>query len=130
MKRNPYVRAMPDTWWLENSFYRFYILREATSIFVSAYSFFLLLGVYALTQGEYAWNDYIRSASSLGAVVFHIVCLGMVMLHAISWFQLTPKTMDVAIKGEPIPEKVIVNTQYGAFVAVSILIVVVMGGWL
>ncbi|RCU51466.1 fumarate reductase subunit C [Corallincola holothuriorum] len=129
-KRKPYTRPMGPTWWASHPYYRFYMLREGTSVFVTLYTLALVCALFALVKGEAAWDAYVSAMSSPAAIVFHLVCLAMAMLHAVTWFSLTPKTMDIWIKGKPLPENLIVGGHYAGFVVASIVVIVAIGGWL
>lgn len=50
-QRKPYVRTMTPTWWQKLGFYRFYMLREGTSVLAVWFSIVLLYGVFALKGG-------------------------------------------------------------------------------
>jgi fumarate reductase subunit C len=129
-KRRPYIEPMKATWWLSNSEYRFYILREATSIFVVCYSLFLLMALAALMKGEQHWNSYLAMMQTPGAIAFHLVCFAMVLLHSMTWFSLAPKTMKLRIKDQVIPESLIINAHYVAFGIFSLFLLVCIGGWI
>jgi fumarate reductase subunit C len=129
-KSKPYTRPMGSLWWADHPHYRFYMLREGTSLFVMLYSLALVCALFALAKGEAAWQSYVVAMSSPLAIIFHLICLAMATLHAVTWFSLTPKTMDIWIKGKPLPEALIVRGHYAGFVVASLVVIVAIGGWL
>ena len=129
-RRKPYVRPMTATWWTHNPFYIRYMVREATCLFVGGYSLVLLWGVYALKQGEVAWNSYLSALSSPLALVFHLVALWMALFHTVTFFGLTPKTLDLRIGKNKVPDLWIQLAHYAAFAGVTLIVLfLALGGW-
>lgn len=91
-KGGGYRRPMTG-WWLKTPAFRHYMLREVTSFFVAAYSLALLGGTIALARGEAAWTAWIAAMKAPTAIVFHVVVLVFMIIHAWSWFGVMPKTM-------------------------------------
>src|SRR5438876_507458 len=91
-----YIRPMPGTWFLHNTYLKLFMLRELTSLFVAGYAVFLLVLIARANQGREAFEATLLSA---GAVVFQIVCLPFVIFHSVTWFNLTPKAI-VLFRGE------------------------------
>ena len=58
-----YMRPM-GSWWRRNSFYSWYMLREASSVFVVVYALVLLTGLWRLTQGQEAFDAWRASLAS------------------------------------------------------------------
>jgi fumarate reductase subunit C len=86
-----YVRPMGG-WWRKNPFFVRYMLREASALFLSAYALVLLTGLYRLTQGEAAFEAWRGALATPLSVVFHVLALLFVAYHALTWFQVMPKT--------------------------------------
>ena len=86
-----YVRPMSG-WWRKNPFFARYMLREASALFLSAYALVLLTGLYRLTQGEAAFEAWRASLATPLSIAFHVLALMFVAYHALTWFQVMPKT--------------------------------------
>lgn len=123
MNRKPYIRKQSATWWVKNPFYRFYMLREATSVPVFLYGLFLLWGLYNLSQGEVAFATWMEKAGSPVSTIFHVIVLASALLHAYTWFQLTPKIMVLRFGKFRVPDLWVMIAHYLAFVIVSALII-------
>lgn len=98
MSSRPYVRSM-RSWWTRDAFFMVYMAREATAVFVAAYAIVLLVGLVRLSQGEAAWNGWLESLKSPGALVFHFAVLATFVYHTWSWFRIMPKTMPLIFVG-------------------------------
>ncbi len=109
-------------WWLKRRSSRAFILREVSSIFVGWFVFFFLLLVAAVGRGEPAYQEFIRWATNPGIVLLNVVSLFFVVFHAVTWFNLTPQAMVVHMRGKRVPGKLIVASQYGAWVVISLLL--------
>jgi fumarate reductase subunit C len=97
-KRKPYVRSM-DGWWKKNPYFVEYMIHESTALFVAAYVFILLVGVFRLSQGEPAWNAWLEAMKSPFSVICHFVLLAGAVYHTYSWFKILPITMPPVVVG-------------------------------
>jgi fumarate reductase subunit C len=80
-------------WWRRHARFRRYILREATAVFVTAYALLLLFGLWRLSQGPEAFEAWRAALASPWAVAWHGLSAAMLGFHALTWFQVMPKTM-------------------------------------
>ena len=90
--RRPYIRSM-DGWWRQDPYFVAYMIREATALIVAAYVLVLLAGVWALAEGEVAWNAWLAAMRSPVSIVLHVGVLAGMIFHSYSWFRIMPKTM-------------------------------------
>lgn len=127
-KRRPYVRPMGG-WWRRNPFYVFYMLREATSVFLAIYALQLLYGLYALHGGEPPFTAWLTSLRHPLYVVFHVLALAAALLHAFTWFNVSPKAMPpVYLAGHRVADRTVVWGQFAVFAVVSVgLLALVIG---
>lgn len=130
IRRNPYVREIPRTWWLKNPWFIKYALREGSSLFFMLFSIELVWALNALLSGPEAWQSVMTFALSPVGIVFHLLCLVASLIHATSWFVLAPKTMDLWLGKHRVPEKLITIAHYLGWGVCSIAIVLIVGGWL
>ncbi|MEO8655297.1 MAG: fumarate reductase subunit C [Ramlibacter sp.] len=94
----PYIRPM-DGWWKRNAYYRRYMAREVTAVFVAAYAVVLLVGLVRLGQGEAAFNGWLQALKSPLSLVFHLILLATFVYHTWSWFNIMPITMPMMFVG-------------------------------
>ena len=97
--RKPYVPTQPATWWLKNAAYRRYMLREGTSVFVLLYTVSLVCGLAALSRGEAAFSAWVDWQTTPLGLIFNLLTLAALLLHALTWFQLTPRMLPVRLGG-------------------------------
>lgn len=110
--RKPYIRSMQG-WWLKNTFYKKYMLRESTAIFVGIYALVLLEGLMALASGADAWQHWLSSMRTPQAVLFHLVALAAAIYHTITWFAVAPKVTPMIFIGKQrVPAVAITALQY------------------
>jgi fumarate reductase subunit C len=96
--RRPYVRSMRG-WWRRDPFFVRYMLREATAVGVLVYAVILTVGVVRLAQGEAAWNGWVAALRSPGSVLLHLALLLAMVFHALTWFEIMPKTLPALVIG-------------------------------
>jgi fumarate reductase subunit C len=121
-----YRRRVSVWWWLQNRAYAGFVLRESTSVFVAFFAGVLLWEVRALAQGPEAYARFLAPLGSPLFIVLHLVAFAFVLLHAITWFNLAPAAMVVRLGGKRVPDWVIVAANYGAWVALSVIVAVLM----
>jgi fumarate reductase subunit C len=121
-----FVRPMRG-WWRRNPYYRWYMLREATALFVAAYALVLLVGLARLAQGRDAYESWRAALTSPLALGFHAVALAAFAYHAWTWFAVMPKTLPfVTIAGRRVPDRTIVASGVIAACAASLALFVVV----
>ena len=118
-----YRRPVSTWWWLRKRSYFVFVMRELSSIFIAWFVVFLLLMVAAVGRGETAYQDFLDFAANPVVVVLNVVTLAFVVLHAVTWFSLTPKAMDVRAGGRPVPAAAVVASQYVGLAVVSVFVV-------
>ncbi len=74
-QRKPYVRTMTPTWWQKLGFYRFYMLREGTSVLAVWFSIVLLYGVFALKGGAESWAGFVGFLQNPLVLLINVVAL-------------------------------------------------------
>ena len=117
-----YVRPM-GAWWRRNPFYGWYMLRELSCVFVTAYAVVLLIGLARLAQGRPAYEAWRESLASPLAVLFHMIALASVTYHAWTWFKVMPKTLPfLTLAGRRIGDRAIVTAGVVAAVMASVLV--------
>ena len=114
-----YRRPMSVWWWLARWRDTKFVLRELTSVPVAAFSLITLLQVRSLSSGPDAYARFAAWLSSPLAIVIHILILGAILFHAITWFHLAPKAMEVRLSGKRVPDGLIIFGNYLGWLAVS-----------
>ena len=111
-----YRRKLGPGWWLANSHYRQYMIREWTSFFVAVFS---LIFIYELSLFAAGTRD---SALALmknpGIIAFNVVALLFTLYHAFTWFYLIGKVQPIKIG------KAITKPWQALFVNIVLLVVI------
>ena len=122
-----YVRPMAN-WWTRNPFYLWYMLREASCVFITIYALVLLTGLFRLSQGKAPFEAWLAGLSSPGSIAFHAVAFLFMLYHAWTWFKVMPKTLPfVRIGRRRVPDGLIVACAAGSSIALSVALFVAVG---
>lgn len=125
MSRRPYNRPMSKTtWYMRNSRYKVYVMRELTSFLVTFYTFLTIFALAVLASGSAeVWNGFLSSQQSAAMVVFHsLALLYFLFYQTFPWFKLAPKAMVVQLGEKRLPGIFIIVGHYVAWVVTSALI--------
>jgi len=115
----PYRRPVSTWWWTRKRTYFVFVMRELSSIFIAWFVLYLLLLVYAVGRSEAAYQRFLDWVSSPWVTGLNVVALVFVLLHAVTWFALTPQAMAVRVGGRKVPTSQIIAGQYAGLVVVS-----------
>lgn len=128
MSRRPYHRPVSNyTWWLTQPRYIRYMAREASCIFIGAYSIVLVVGLLRLSQGAVAWEGFLQSLQTPASIVFHLLALAFALYHTTTWFNVTPKAMPLQFGGNRVPGSAIIAAHYLGWIVVSALVLFLVG---
>jgi fumarate reductase subunit C len=117
-----YKRRMNIFWWANRWIHMKFIARELTSVCVAVYVIVLLYYVRAAMKGQEAFESFTGVLQSPIVVLVHIVLLGGLIFHSITWFNLAPKAMVIKVGEKNIPGVVIALMNYGGWAVVSMAI--------
>lgn len=126
-KRKPYVRTMTPTWWQKLGFYRFYMIREGTSVPTVWFSIVLIYGLFALKGGPDSWMGFVSFLQNPIVVILNLITLAAALLHTKTWFELAPKAANIIIKDEKMgPEPVIKGLWAVTLVATVVILAIAL----
>jgi fumarate reductase subunit C len=124
-----YRPRMSVWWWLKKWPYTKFVLRELTSVFVAFYALVTLCQIRAVAAGPEAYSRFADRLASPGFFLLNAVAFIAVGFHAVTWFNLAPKAMVVAVRGRRVPDVAIAAANYVAWAVLSGLIAwIVLGG--
>jgi fumarate reductase subunit C len=115
-------RPISTWWWLRKRTYFVFVMRELSSLFVAWFVLYLLLLVRAVGRGEAAYQDFLDRADSPELVVVNVIGFVFIVLHAVTWFSLTPQAMALRVRGKPVPAPIVIGAQYAGLAVVSAVI--------
>ena len=110
-------------WWTRRRSYVFFVLRELSSIFVAWSVVFLILLVRALAQGQAAYAAFLEWAANPAVVALNVVTLAFLVLHSVTWFNLTPAATVVKLRGQRVPGRAIAGGAYAGWAVVTVAVV-------
>lgn len=116
---------MTPSWWQKIGFYRFYMLREGTSVLAVWFSIVLLYGVFALKGGADNWANFVGFLQNPLVLLIHVVALLAAILHTKTWFDLAPKAANIVINSERMGPMPIVIELWAVTLVVSVIILAV-----
>ena len=128
MKGNPayrefhpkwYRTRVSTYWWLSQWSYRKFILRELSSVFVAYFIVITLMQVQALGQGPAEYAAFQEFMTRPFVVLLNIVTFLFLLLHTITWFNLTPRAIVLRLGGKRVPDLLIIAPNYVAWLVIS-----------
>lgn len=124
-RRKPYVRSM-NGWWTRHGYFKRYMMREGTSVFLALFALEILFGLVALSRGEAAYDRWLAMLGNPLLIIFHLLVFAAACYHTYTWFSVSPKTMPpLQLKGKTITPDKIVAGQY-VVLAITTLVVIVL----
>jgi fumarate reductase subunit C len=114
-----YRRPVSTWWWTRKRSYFVFVMRELSSLFVAWFVVFLLLLVRAVAEGEAAYHDFVDWAGTPWVVALNVVAAAFLVLHTVTWFNLTPQAMALRVRGQTVPPAVVIASQYVGLAVVS-----------
>lgn len=118
-----YRRTLSTWWWVRKPSYFVFVMRELSSVFVAWFVVFLLVLISAVGRGEAAYQEFLDFAAHPVTVALNVVAFAFVVLHAVTWFDLTPKAMDLRLGARPVPAWLVIASQYVGLAVVSAFVV-------
>ena len=129
-EQRPFIRPQPRHWWAHKP-YLSYTLRELSGVAVAVYGAILLTGLICLWLGPDAYAAYRQAIASDWSFLVHLFLLAAVLWHAVTWFQILPKTVPKPIfRGRQLPQRQMTAMAllFAVVCSAALLIVVVVIG--
>ena len=128
MSRRPYRRAVSTTsWWTVQPRYIRYMAREASCVFIRAYTAVVVVGLVRLSEGAAAWGAFLAALQAPASIAFHLFAFAFALYHTTTWFNVTPKAMPVQLGEAHLPGSVIIGAHYAGWALVSALVLFLAG---
>ena len=106
-------------WWLGQWRYLKFILRELSSVFVALVVVMTMLQLRALRKGPDAYARLEHQLQTPLVLAISLLSMFFVLLHTVTWFNLTPRAMTVRLRGKRIPEWLVAAPNYAVWILVS-----------
>lgn len=117
-----YRRPVPLLWWARRRSYLFFMLRELSSVFVGLFVIELLLLVRAVAAGPSRYDGFLDLLAHPAMIVLNLVALAFLLLHAITFANLTPRAMIVRLRGRRLPARAVHAGVYAGWLAVTVFL--------
>jgi fumarate reductase subunit C len=114
-----YRRRMPLLWWTRRRSYATFMLRELSSVFVALFVVELLLLVRAVARGPAAYEGFLNAMAGPAMIVLNLVALAFLLLHAVTFANLTPRAVVVRLRGRTVPSRAILAGVYLGWLVVT-----------
>ena len=116
---------MPRGWWLRQRHYFLYIVREFTAVPLALWLLWLLYEIQRASTGPKGYY----APSSPAFVVFSVIVLGFALYHSYTFLSLAGVIINIKLLDKPIPSRVIVLSQFAAWLVASAVIAAVLIGF-
>lgn len=118
-----YRQPVPRFWWARRRSYLLFILRELSSLFVAWFVAYLLVLVYAVGEGESAYQRFLDWSANPFVIALNLVALAFAVLHAVTFFQAAPQTTVVRLRGRRVPPTLLAAPIFAGWVVVSAFLI-------
>lgn len=117
---------MPPYWYVDRWPYLRFTLRELSSVFVAWFGVVMLMQINAICQGAGAYAAFQAWMREPIILVVNFLAFFFVAFHAVTWFLLVPRVFVRHFMGNVMPDEFAAIPNYGAWVAVSVVIALFM----
>ncbi|MBU3065422.1 fumarate reductase subunit C [Nocardia sp. NEAU-G5] len=107
-----YRKPVSTFWWVRRRSYLIFVLRELSSVFVAWFVVYLLFLVHAVSSGSEAYQRFLSWSAGSWVLALNTIALLFVLMHTVTWFNLTPKAIVVRVRGRRVAPVVIVGLNY------------------
>jgi fumarate reductase subunit C len=112
-------QRVPLLWWARRRSYATFMLRELSSLFVAVFVVELLLLVRAVAHGPAAYENLLHAMTNPAVILLNLVTLAFVLLHAVTFANLTPRAMVVRMRSRTVPSRVVLAGVYLGWLVVT-----------
>jgi fumarate reductase subunit C len=128
MERGLYRKPISRAWWLKNSRYTLFMLREVSSIFLALFVVLYLVQLALLVAGPELYSRYLALMKTPGWIALHIVILAFAIIHTLTWLSSIPAVQPIRVRGKEAPYQAAWLAGFIAWIAVSVGIGLVILG--
>ncbi|SUT99683.1 fumarate reductase subunit C [Actinobacillus lignieresii] len=121
-KRKAYVREMKANWWTKSSFYKMYMVREATCLATVWFCLVLLHGVISL--GGESLDGFISFLQNPIVFILNVISIAALLYHAATLYVMTPQVLTFIVKNERVNPNILKNALWGITGVVSLIALV------
>ncbi len=120
-----YKPAMGAGWWMRKGHYFWYMVREFTSLPLAVWLLWLL---YEIQRAGHGASGYYPPTST-AFVIFSVLVLLFALYHSFTFLSLAGVILHFKVLDKPVPSRLVVASQFGAWLVASIVIGAVLIGF-
>lgn len=124
-KRKKYVREVTATWWKKSDFYKFYILRESTSVPTIWFCIELLYGLISLNNGSFE-TEFVAFLQSPIVMLLNLVTLAAMLLNSLTFFRMAPQMQNIIVNNARIDVKLLTLALWAVTILISIIVLILV----
>ena len=113
---------MPANWWTRNRHYFLYVVREFTVVPIALWLLWLLVEIKRAGDGPARYSPH----GSAAFVVFSVITLVFALYHSYTFLSLAGVILHFKVLDRPIPSRLVVLAQFGAWAGASAVIAFVL----
>jgi fumarate reductase subunit C len=126
METRLYRKPVSRYWWLKNTRYVLFMLREFSSVFMGLFAVLYIVQLSLLATGPDLYNRYLALLETPGWIALHVAILVFALIHTITWLSFLPMVQPVRIRGKESPYPAVLLASLMAWIALSVGIGFVM----
>jgi fumarate reductase subunit C len=116
-----YPWRQPAGWWMKNTHYKMYMIRELTAVFAALWVVLFLVQIATNGHNAAAWAASMRNPAWL---VFSVIAFIFVLYHAWTAFTATSTLMYIRMGKQPIPPGTLNGSMFIGWIVASIVIAI------
>ncbi len=126
MARKPYVAKQASNWYMQNTFYKKYMLRELTCLPVILVALNLFWGIGALASSLESWQHWIAFQRHPVSILFNLIALIAALLNTIEWFKAMPKAMRIQVGEKFLDDKKMILGSWAVFATLTLIMLIIV----
>lgn len=126
MARKPYHAKQANDWYLKNTFFKFYMLRELTSVPVAIAALNLFWGIAALAGSLQAWQSWIEFQRHPLVLVINLIAIVAAWYNSLKWFEAMPKAMRIQRGTKFVADKIMITGSWIVFAGIFVVLAIIV----
>lgn len=124
MSRKPYTHQQAANWYLQNRYFKFYMLREFTALTTVLAALNLFYGVAALASDLSLWLGWIEFQKNPLILLINLIIIAGSLYHGQTWFVAMPKAMPIQRGTKFVPAELIIKGAWATVAVIFIFLII------
>lgn len=124
MSRKPYQQVQAKNWYMQNRFYKLYMLRELTALPTFFVALNLFWGLASLASSEALFNTWLNFQKHPLIIIFNLIALLAALFNSKTWFETMPKVMKIPMPNGKgfVPGKALIIGSWAVLILVFLFL--------